>query len=277
MQILRCEVNISLYIFAFFIALVFLPFESFASDTCQWIDSSGEASAENRTPDETKHFAINLARLSAIEEKTGVKIASVTLLKDFVLMADIIQTMAQGYIIEEKIAAWEATIAQKTKESFPLITYKVKLKACVAGSGEKDAYFTITPKLNKEVFVSGEEAKIKIKATRNCYINIFNMTADDRIKIVAPTKMLPLSPVKENEEITFPPEGFGLRMDMVPDKKRSTEFFIVVATKQPFNFVSLIGKIEDITIPEFYKAIVSIPSGEMAEALLPYEVLAPRR
>lgn len=279
MQILRCKIKDFLVYLqsAFCIALVLLFFESSASANCQWIDAVGEASGENLTPDEAKQFAINKARLSAIESKVGVGIVGGSFLENFRLMADIVQTVAQGYIIEEKIEEWQAVVYQNTKESFPLINYRVKLKACVAGAGEKDPYFRITARLNKEVFSSGEEVKIKISASYDSFINIFNLTADDRLKIIAPTTVLPLIPIKKDENLSFPPEGFGLPINMVPEKRRATECFIIVATRQPFNFASLIGKTKDITIPEFYRAIVSIPSREKAEGILLYEVVASRR
>ncbi|MBI4689520.1 MAG: DUF4384 domain-containing protein [Nitrospirae bacterium] len=271
----RGDFKIKLFL-AFYIVLAVLIFSSSAAADCQWINAVGEAFEQNLTPDEMKQLAINRARLSAIEGRTGVKINGGSFVKDYKLMADIVQTLTEGYITDEKIEAWELESSQKTKESFPLVSYRVRLKACVAGAGEKDPYFKITAHLNKEVFSRGEEAKIKIKATRDCYINIFNLTADDRIKIIAPMDRLPMSPLKENEEFVFPPEGFGLQMDIAPEKKRATECLIIVATRQPFDFAALLGKKEDITIPEFYRAIVSIPSQEKAEEMMLYEVASRR-
>ena len=268
------RVMVSLAVCAF---IAGYPCLSCAASQCQWVDATGAAVAENLTPDETKQSAMNQARLAAIQAKTGVKISSSALVKDFNLMADIIHTMAQGYIIKEKIDEWSAETYQDTKDSFPIITYKVKLKACVAGTGEKDPYFTLRAKLNKEIFESGEEAKLTITASRDSFLAVFNLTADDRIKIIAPTSALPQIPVKKNEAFTFPPEGFGLRLDLIADKKRATEGFIIVATRQPVHFESLIGKTEEITVPEFYRAVVSIPAREKTEEIVLYEVAARRR
>ncbi|MBI3813464.1 MAG: hypothetical protein HY279_03220, partial [Nitrospinae bacterium] len=103
---------------------------AFASD-CDWVEATGEAVVENITPDEARQLAINRARISAIESKTGVKVHGTTMVKDYNLMADIVQTLSQGYIIDEKIIKWEQGEVPLTKGGqgvvIPLTTYKVKL------------------------------------------------------------------------------------------------------------------------------------------------------
>ncbi len=249
----------------------------FASD-CNWVESIGEAVVENITPDEARQLAINRARISAIESKTGVRVHGGTLVKDYQLLADMVQTLSQGYIIDEKIIKWEQGEVPLNKGGegvvLPLTTYKVQLSACVAGVGEKDPYFKLDAKLNKPVFIEGEEAEITIKANRNSYINIFNLTADDRISPIAPSATLPIIPIKANKEFKFPPEGFGLLMSVIKDKKRSSECFIIVVTKEPYDFIGINKKTESMTVPEFYRNIIKIPSNAKAEEMLVYEVVA---
>ncbi len=279
----------------------------FASE-CDWVESIGEAAVENITPDEARQTAINRARISAIESKTGVKVHGGTLVKDYNLMADIIQTLSQGYITDEKIIKWEQGSYQEREDKAPITTYKVRLKACVAGVGEKDPYFKVDAKLNKPIFIAGDEAVITIKTSRDSYLNIFNLTADDRVSLIAPSNTLPIIPVKANKEFQFPPDGFGLLMSVIKDKKRSSECFIIVATKEPYDFIGLTNNSpltkgdsrglsissplageglepapagikqgvrgEGLTVPEFYRTILKIPSNAKAEEMLVYEVVA---
>ncbi len=260
---------------------------AFASD-CNWVESIGEAVVENITPDEARQTAINRARISAIESKTGVRVHGSTMIKDYQLLADMVQTLSQGYITDEKIIKWEQGLFQETQDKAPLTTYKVQLIACVAGVGEKDPYFKVDAKLNKPVFIAGDEAIITIKTSRNAYLNIFNLTADDRVSLIAPSSTLPIMPIKANKEFHFPPEGFGLLMSVIKDKKRSSECFIIVATKEPYDFIGFAktsssppseggdkGAVkEGLTVPEFYKNILKIPSNAKAEEMLIYEVVA---
>ena len=90
-------------------------------------------------------------------------------------------------------------------------------------------------------------------------------------------------------------------MSVIKDKKRSSECFIIVATKEPYDFMGLAnspltkgdrglsissplageGRVrgedvrgETMTVPEFYRNIIKIPSNAKAEEMLVYEVVA---
>ncbi len=270
---------IRVQVLCLFISLVLASSIVFSAE-CDWVESIGESAVENMTPDEARQTAINRARISAIESKTGVKVHGSTIVKDYNLMADIVQTLSQGYITDEKIIKWEQGSFQESENKAPITTYKVRLKACVAGVGEKDPYFKVDAKLNKPVFIEGDEAIITIKSNKDSYINIFNLTADDRISLIAPSNTLPIIPVKANQEFRFPPEGFGLLMSVIKDKKRSSECFIIVATKEPYDFIGINKKevgqtfLSVMTVPEFYRTILKIPSNAKAEEMLVYEVVA---
>src|SRR3990172_7193068 len=290
---------IRVQVLCLFVSLVLASSIVFSAE-CDWVESTGEAVVENITPDEARQLAINRARISAIESKTGVRVHGSTIVKDYQLLADMVQTLSQGYITDEKIIKWEQGVIPLSKGGegvvLPLTTYKVFISACVAGVGEKDPYFKIDAKLNKPVFIEGDEAIITVKTSRDAYLHIFNLTADDRISPIAPSATLPIIPIKANKEFKFPPEGFGLLMSVIKDKKRSSECFIIVATKEPYYFIGLTnspltkgtpsplagedrGRGEDVrgesmTVPEFYRNIKKIPSSAKAEEMLVYEVVA---
>jgi hypothetical protein len=86
-------------------------------------------------------------------------------------------------------------------------------------------------------------------------------------------------------------------MSVIKDKKRSSECFIIVATKEPYDFIGINNNSplpsshtpspstgegrgggwvrgESMTVPEFYKMILKIPSNAKAEEMLVYEVVA---
>src|SRR3990167_5866420 len=248
--------KISLIFILFSVSLCLCGKLVFAFD-CNWVEAAGEAVVENITPDEARQLAINRARISAIESKTGVRVHGSTIVKDYQLLADMVQTLSQGYITDEKIIKWEQGLFQESQDKAPLTTYKVQLSACVAGVGEKDPYFKVDAKLNKPVFIEGDEAVITVKTSRDAYLHIFNLTADDRISPIAPSTTLPIIPVKANKEFKFPPEGFGLLMSVIKDKKRSSECFIIVATKEPYDFIGLTGHQSTS-----HQSPVPLPSGE---------------
>ncbi|MBI3813467.1 MAG: hypothetical protein HY279_03245, partial [Nitrospinae bacterium] len=130
-QIPKLLNSFALILFIFYSPLFSIPpfllNLSYASD-CDWVESTGESVAENITPDEARQLAINRARISAIESKTGVKVQGGTLVKDYNLLSDMIQTLSQGYIIDEKVIKWE-------QGEVPLIPLNKGGEGVVGGQG----------------------------------------------------------------------------------------------------------------------------------------------
>lgn len=258
------------------VALIsFLLFNSPLFAECQWVDTEGEAPAENLTPSDAKQLALNLARISAIKEVVGIEVISIDIVKNLAFLTDIVKTFSQGYIVKEEPVEWKAKVYQEKKESFPSITFMVRLRACVSGSGERDPYFKVRANLNKIIFTEREDAELTIWSEQDGYINVFNWTADDKVDIVDRDGYLTSIPIKARTEIKYPPTDIAsLKMKMTSQKKHDSEYFIIVVTKKPFDFAGFLGREKDIPLTDFYNALLSIPSKERAESYLPYMVVA---
>lgn len=243
----------------------------YAAD-CEWKETIGEAAVENITAEEARQLALNRARNKAVEEIAGVKVQGSSLVKNFTLAADFIQAMSAGYILEEKAVKWETGTYQEQPEATPLTTYKVTLKSCVASVAAGDPYFSIKAQLNRPVFISGEEARITASCTKDCFLTILNLTADNKIRLLLPNKYEPSIRLKANAPYSFPVEGMALEMHTLPRHSRDTEGFLVLATKERFDALGLLNKGEEIPQKEFYKAILSLPADTRAEEMVVYEV-----
>lgn len=252
-------------------ALCLSPSSAFASD-CQWKETTGEAAVENITAEEARQLALNRARNKAVEEIAGVKVQGSSLVKNFTLAADFIQAMSAGYVLEENAVKWETGTYQERPEAAPLTTYKVTLKSCVASVAAGDPYFSIKAELNRPVFISGEEARITASCTKDCFLTILNLTADNKIRLLLPNKYEPSVRLKANAPYSFPVEGMALEMHTLPGHSRDTEAFLVIATREKFDILGLLKKGEEIPQKEFYKAILSLPADTRAEAMVVYEV-----
>jgi len=112
----------------------------FASN-CNWIETNGEAAVENITPEEARQLAINRARVKAIEGISNVNVKAITLVQNLSLVADFINTLSAGYVLEEKDIEWSSKTYQEKKDSPPVTIYTVKLKSCVATTLPGDPYF----------------------------------------------------------------------------------------------------------------------------------------
>ena len=170
-------------------------------------------------------------------------------MRDLTLAGEFIRTLTQGYIVDETGLRWEQDLLQEAPEKPPLTVYRVHLKCCVASQGEqRDPYFTLSVRLNKNIFAAGEEAELKIKSSRKCYVSVLNLSADEHFKVLLPNAHQPVLCLSRGAEFVFPPEGLALVMEPLPGHRRDTEAFLVVATKRPFDFRTVTGKSRDITI-----------------------------
>ncbi len=120
--------------------------------------------------------------------------------------------------------------------------------------------------------MAGEEAILKIQSNRQCYISILNLLADDSFRILFPNPYRRSTLVKPGEKLIFPSQGLSLVMEPLPGHRRAAEAFLVVATKRPFHFHTVIGKSEKITISELSNALLTLPANERTEEMLVYEV-----
>jgi hypothetical protein len=266
--------------------LLLLPFPLYASD-CQWVETIGEAVAENLTPDEARNLALNRARNKAIENVSGINISGNTLVKDYSLITDLIRVAGSGHILEERVIKWEQGVIPLNKGGegvvIPITTYKVNLNTCVQGELSGDPYFKVRGELNRDVFMNGEEAEIKVTCTKDCYLTILNLMANNNVRILLPNEYEKLRKIKEGEEYNFPMQGLSLEIQLLPGHKKDAEAFILIATKERFDLLPLVkssnspfakGGQGGIKIEDFYKVLITIPPQERTEEILLYEVRA---
>jgi len=242
---------------------------------CSWVETSGEAAVENITAEEARQTALNKARAKAVENISGINIQGSSMVKDFSLVADFVSAMASGYIVEEKVENWESKSLQEKSDVPPVTVYKVNLKTCVKAGSAGDPYFKVKAELNKPVFLSGDEAKITATCTRDCYLTILNVTADNRISVLYPDKQERALRLKAGTSYTFPSNpGLALEVSPLPGHKKDAEAFYVVATKEKFDLPALVKTCSSITSKELYTNLFSLPADTRAETLVMYEVRA---
>jgi len=247
---------------------------SFAAD-CTWIETSGEAAVENMTSEEARQSALNKARTKAVEGVSGINVQGSTLVKDFALVADFIHTLTSGHVVEEKVLGWDSKSFQDKPDAPPVTVYKVNLRTCVKAADAGDPYFKVKAELNRPVFMAGDEARITAGCTRDCYLTIVNISADNNISILYPNKIEPAGRMKGGASYTFPSvPGLALEMYPLQGHKRDTEAFYIIATKGNFDLQGMVKKTEGLTSKELYNSLLSLPATERAEEIVLYEVRA---
>ena len=243
---------------------------------CIWAVGMGVVSGDLLKPQEAKQLALRQARAQAIEKAVGVEVRAETVVRDFVVASDFIKTLAKGYIQSEQVVRWDQERYQKQANEAPIPIYRVTLKACVRRLPTlHDPGFRLTATINKATFSSGEKARLNITSTRSVEINIFNLTADDRVQPYdrLPGIGLPLR-LEPSEYGTFPPTGVALVMELPPGHPRTSEAFIVVATKQADHVVLpvSVGTEGTLSLPEFYAGLANVEA-DLVETIVPYSII----
>lgn len=252
-------------------ALLLLTSNAFC---CTWVESVGEVVAETFTPAEAKSLALKTARLAAIEQVVGTRLVGSTIVKDAAFVGEYINTLAHGYVSEEKVLRWEQSKYQESPQSPPTPIVKVTLKACVEALTNKisDA-FRVSAELDKPIFLEGERASLTIGASEKAFVNIFNLTAEDRVVYFhqPPQFTMPMSIEAGQRTSTFPGKGASLEMTVPAGFNSVTEAFIVVGTKEKVDFPLIYKGKTDMSLAEFYKGISTV-HGVMAQELVMYSI-----
>jgi hypothetical protein len=263
----------------FFGLLLLKPFTVISAES-QWVMSQGQGEVSNVTAAEAVQVALAEARRKAVEEVAGIQLSSASIVQDFVLLSDVINSASYGQIVAEKVEQWDAEVLQEDKTKPPVIVYKVRICAQVARpEGRPDSTFRLEAKLSKRVFTSGEEMFVEAKANRACFITLINMTADSRAVVLVPSRVRQESSLAEGDTFRFPEKteqaaGIHLKVGTLPGHRTDREAIMVVATKtrQP-----LPPQIEDTpyyTAEAMGRWLVDIPLSERTTKVLPYQVVS---
>lgn len=243
---------------------------------CIWAEGTGLVSGDLLKPQEAKQLALRQARAQAIEKAVGIEVRAETLVRDFVVASDFIKTMTKGYVQSEQVVRWDQDRYQKKVNEAPIPIYRVTLRACVKPLASfHDPGFMVTATVNRATFSPGEKARLNITSTRPVEIRIFNLTADDRVQPYdsLPWMGLPLR-LEPSERGTFPPTGVALVMELPPGYPRTSEAFILVATKQADRVVlpMPVGTEGTVSLPEFYAALATVEA-DLVETIVPYTII----
>ena len=259
------------------LVLLGLPVSFRARQACQWVETQGEAALARVTTEEAQRLALRSARARAVEQVAGVLIGEHTIIRDTAMAGEFVRAMADGYVLEEE-PHWEQPVVFHPDPGVPpLLSYRVSLRACVAQSGARDPYFQVSAKLNKTTFVATEQPTLQVQCSRECYLTIFNLTAEDRFKLLLPNAYQEAAAhLQPSETYVFPPpdSDLFLAVEPLPGHRQDTEAILIVATKQQFDAPAQMGQREDLPMGDVFKMLLDLPASERAEAFVAYEVRA---
>lgn len=270
-----------------FIILLICHIQLQSQTNARWITCSGEALVQNISNEEAQVIAKRKARLYAIEKVCGVQLQAESLVRNFMLAGDFIHSIAYGHVIEEKNIQWQTEIIPPENPSAPpIINLKLTMQARVKPVNEKpDPSFKVKLSLNRNSFNSGDEVIFTISSTKDCYITIINLAANDSVYVLYPNTYHKNNYIQSDKIFTFPSfndreSGFHIRVSALSEHKKDNEIVKIVATKEKVDFLfglslsqgfGLMGT-PKMAITQLARRLSEIPVSKRAEATVMYTV-----
>ena len=212
---------------------------------CTWLEGAATVSVGPQdTRHQTRAAAMEQARMAAVKDFLGVEVKSKFmdfqqegLRKESRLTEGILETTRNGRILKEQILEE----GYKDAPDCPGCLYRLKLKACAVpreATGDRD--FQVALAVSNQRFLAGDEAKITVTATRDCWIylyDIYDLGAKDTTALVVPNELVKEKRLKAGETWEYPDDeakraGVRLVAEMPQDSDTvSAETIRVVAAK----------------------------------------------
>jgi hypothetical protein len=210
---------------------------------CTWIGSEGLVTVgEQDSRYQARAAAISEARKSAMQDYLGVGVQ--TRFMDFEqdglrgheqLVENILKTTRQGRILKEDILSEGY---QDAGDCYAC-RYHVQIKPCLAPLPKThDPDFQATLALSQTHFVDGNEAKVSVSASQDCYVYLYDVGMDWSTSLLVPNSAVPEVHLKAGDIFVYPDEalsksGVHLVAQIPEGQDVSAETIRLVATKTP--------------------------------------------
>ncbi|MEN8243635.1 MAG: DUF4384 domain-containing protein [Thermodesulfobacteriota bacterium] len=96
--------------------------------------------------------------------------------------------------------------------------------------GKADPFFRVDARINRRVFKEGDQIELRVTPTRDAYISVFNILADETVLILVPNRFRPDNFVAANSTFVFPDvndrsKGISLEAFAGEGRKETKEMF----------------------------------------------------
>lgn len=275
------------YLFIFFVILSSFTFIK-AQET-QVVICEGSCIGENLTPYEARRRALMSARTEAIKNVVGLEITeeifrsvaeknNINKQEIFDSFFRLTNTKSTGRIVREHILNWHTEIINN------IPVYNVKIQATIVIDDlPDDPSFKVKVNLEKDVLYDGkDELSLKISASQDCYIFLFNLMANDSIQVILPNNYISNTFYDTKTEIqSFEKEikklGISFTVSLREGIKKDFEALYVVALKDkrdalsfPFQQFKPLSSIQ--AFADLQSWLINIPKHKRTESIKSYEI-----
>jgi len=252
-----------------------------------WVTAEGSVPfGEDTTLGDAKRRSRDHARRAAVQQAVGTFVQSQSIVYNFQLAEDLVQTTVRGFIVEEQVLQ-EGTQTVGAEGSRMGLMYVTKLKARVKPvHAERKGNIAVKTSLNKAIFTDGEEMEIRVTVNRDIYLHAFSVGQDDSVTVLFPNKYVTDNFVLAQKDFVFPNEshkmgGLRLRVFSTKTSKNGIERIKVIGTTKRIDLIK--GKFPEGTfrvysgnetglVTDLLKELAMLDESDWAEATVAYEV-----
>lgn len=146
--------------------------------------------------------------------------------------------IASGMIVEEDTLQPAQLLPQSKTGINPL--FEVRLQVKVQQLAKEDPYFILSLKIQPErtIFHNGEQVTLQVQSTKDCFLTVFSLGADNRLYLLYPYVTQTNNFLKAHT--VFPIGEFT--MGLLAGSNEASESIIAIATKGNFPFIDFSDK-----------------------------------
>lgn len=264
-------------------AFIFLTSVQTATAELKKVTAVGKAVISgNVSYDQAKAHALHQARGLAVEQAAGININSSSIIKDNLMLVDLVKTFSYGFLVEETIVDWRGSWLTDTDPAQPGYPILEVTLTGVVDVLPKSFFrnYNLTARLNKSLYTEGEPVTFKISAKEDMYVVIANYTSNNNIIPVFPNHYYPDNLVLAGKTLSLPRKGkrnMEITVGNYQGHTQDAEAFLIfgfpknVRTSDiPWASVFVSGK--EIAYADFFKTLLNLPVRWISENTLVYTV-----
>ena len=216
--------------------LILFSIQQLRAQDIRILEVSGRGYPEEAAYNDAREQALKqsgVRLLSAFSEIRSGDKSETSISRQFYLAS-----MAAGMIVEEDTIQPAKLLPGEETNNKPL--YEVQLRVKIKQLANEDPYFQLSMKLDpdRSIFHEGEQVALQIKSTKECYLTVFSIGADNRLYLVFPNVTQNNNYLKAHSVCPVS----GLTMGLLPGFKEASETIIAIATKENFPFIDFNDK-----------------------------------
>lgn len=258
-----------------------------------FVEAVGEVEfGQGITKEQADQLAYEDAIRNAIRKTCPMGVSSPMALLNNSLIVDLIQYARRGIPVDTEILAREtvADSVMRDGEKLTVDSRRVRIRTrFIALQGDDDLDYQVTISGVEPSYFEGQDMHVNITATRDCYVYLFTVAADQSVTIFFPNRYRKDNWLKAGQTLEFPNDndhhkGIQFVMEMPPGQRSHTrEWITAVAVKRPVDFLSgtqiqealerTYTKNETGLIGSLLAKLAELRSGEVAQDVKEYEVL----